>query len=193
MQRETAKLARAIEKSLAQGANDALLDAFKGIDTGRLSQGARQAGDKWASAFERQVSRGLKDLGDELPTFEPKANLDKFDKALAETKKELAELAKSRISPGQGDTGGLDALSEKLDGITQRMTRMSDEAEDADRKLQLRGFARQAELLRGLVDDAAAEGDESGRRFGGAFADQAARVVQQALRNLPGVQVGGED
>lgn len=192
MQRETKRLAQEIDKAVGQGAKDGLLRAFRDIDTDQIGRGARSAGDKWASQFERQVSRGLKEMADSLPSFTPDADMDDFDKAIAKTKKDLAELAKAKITPGQGGTGGLDAVGRKLDEITGRMTELSDAAEEADRKLQLRNFARQAELLSGLVDEAREQGREQGRTYGGEFAEQAGQRIAKALRQIPEVNVDAD-
>lgn len=173
MARETKKLARQIDQAVGQGANEGLLRALATVDTDRIGRSAREAGDKWASQFERRVTAGLKDMADDLPTFAPDADMDQFDEAIAKTKRELAELAKAKITPGQGGTGGLDAVGRKLDEITARMHTLSWAAEDADRQLQLRGFARQADMLRGLVDAAAEQGSQHGRLYGGRFAAEA--------------------
>jgi hypothetical protein len=189
MQRETAKLAQAIDKSMASGVNENLAKAFGDVDTDRLSKGASGTGDKWASLFERQVSKRLKGMADDLPTFSPKADLDEFDKALKETKKELGDLAKTKLSPGDG--GNLDVLGGKLDDITARMTKLSDSAQDANKKVQLQDVAKQAQMVSDSLKTAwqqNAAGD--GRTYGGKFSDEAKKAITKSLSELPEVQVG---
>lgn len=189
MQRETAKLAQSIDKSLAQSANDNLLKSFGNIDTNKISRGGQDAGDKWANAFERQISQQLKGLADDLPTFSPKADLDEFDQALQNTRKEIDELAKTKLSPGDGGGGGLDDLGSKLDDITARMTKLSDEAGDANKKVQLRDVARQAQMIRDLIDQAQEQGADEGRKYGGAFADEAKKTIAATLKDIPEIHV----
>lgn len=191
MQRETAKLARSIDKSMAQGVNDELAKAFDNIDTDRISRGASKTGDKWANAFERQVTQQLKDLESSLPRFAPKADLDQFDQALKDARQQIGELSKTKLSPGGGG-GGLDDLGRKLDDLTERMTRLSDQATDADKKVQLQNVARQAQAIRGMVDNAQQQGGADGRKYGGAFAEEAKKTLTATLRDLPEINVGAD-
>lgn len=191
MQRETRRLAQAIDRSVAQGASDGLIEAFRGVNIApqRTQRAAQESADRWATAFRRQLSQRLRDAAESLPVFEPEADLDRFDQAIQQTRRELAELANTRIGE-RGDIG-FDQLDQRLESIVDRMRRLGDEAQDAERKTRILAAAGQAETLRGLLSDARSAGLE-GRTYGGAFADEARKTIAQALRNLPDVNVDAD-
>lgn len=190
MQRETAKLAREIDKSIAKGANDGLIQAFRGIDTDKVAKAAANTGDEWTSVFEAQVSRQLKQVADALPEFEPKIKLNRFDRAIAQTKRQLTELSSAKIGP-TGDVG-LDKLGNDLDQIVTRMVRLSDETKHFDQRMRLLATAGQAEMLKGLIDEARDQGLTDGRAFGGAFATAARQRIEQALKSLPEINLDAD-
>jgi hypothetical protein len=190
MQRETAKLAKEIDKSIAQGANDGLLRAFRNVDPDKVARSAKESGDRWASVFESSIGKRIKDAAESLPEFEPKVRLNRFDRAIKQTKQALSELADANIGP-TGDVG-LDQLGVRLDQIIGRMTRLADEAKHADQKLRLLSTASQAGLLKGLVDDAREQGLTDGRAYGGSFADSARKSVEGAFRSLPEINLDAD-
>lgn len=190
MMRETDKLARSIDDSIAKGANDGLTKAFRDFDSDKISKSASKTSDKWSTMFESTINKHLKDAAASLPEFEPKANLSKFDRAIAQTKKQLTELSNSKIGPG-GDTG-LDELDTKLGQIVKRMTGLADETKNADQRLRLLSAAGQADMLKGMVEQARSEGLTDGRTFGGAFAIGARQSIDAALKNLPEVNVDAD-
>lgn len=189
MQRETAKLARDIDKSIAQGTNDGILKAFRSIDTDKVAKAASDTGDKWSAAFERQIGRHLKDAADSLPDFEPKAKLNRFDRAIAQTKKQLAGLSETQIGPGGA---GLDDVSAQLDHMVSRMVRLADETKHMDQRMRLLSTAGQADMLKGLIDDARRQGLTDGRAYGGAFTQGAMRSIEQAINRLPEINLDAD-
>jgi hypothetical protein len=190
MQRETAKLARQVDDAVAKSAAKGLEDTFGRIDAGKISRGASKAGDKWASEFEQSISRRVKEVADGLPEFEPKVKLNRFDRAIAQTKRSLGELANTKIGP-TGDVG-LDQLGSKLDAMVKRMTRLADETKFVDQRIRLLNTASQASLLKDLVDDARKQGLTDGRVFGGAFAIEAKQKIASTLRNLPEINLDAD-
>lgn len=187
MQRETAKLAREIDKSIAQGANDGLLRAFNNVDPDKVAKTARESGDKWASVFESTLGRHLKDAADSLPEFEPKVKLSRFDRAIKQTKRQLSDLANAKVGP-TGDVG-LDELGSQLDAISRRMIKLADETKNFDQRMRLLSTAGQSDMLRDLVSQARDQGLTDGRAYGGAFGDAGRRAIQKALGSLPEVNL----
>lgn len=190
MQREVGKLAREIDKSIAQGTNDGLLRAFRNVDPEKVAKVATDAADKWSAAFEGQLGRRLKEASDSLPAFEPKTKLNRFDRAIEQTRKQLADLANQKIGPG-GDTD-LNTVSAALDQVISRMTRLANESKNADQRGRLLQTLASADSLKGLIDDARDAGLTDGRVFGGSFAQAARRQIQTALSALPEINLDAD-
>jgi hypothetical protein len=183
MQQQTKQLAREIDKAISTGANEGLLKAFRNVDTDRVGGSARVAGDKWSSTFERQVGRQLKDLADGLPAFEPDADLSHLDRAIADSRAKLTELSKVKFGPD--DPAAMQRLSHDLGDVVQQMTQLADQTDDVDKKMKLLGTARHGELLRGMTEEARAQGVVDGRSYGGAFAAGVKERIEHVLHDLP--------
>jgi hypothetical protein len=192
MQREVGKLARDIDKSIAQGTNDGILKAFRQVDASKIAKSAGDSGDKWASAFEQQINRHLKDAAKELPEFEPKANLSKFDRAIRQTQRRLQELGGMKIGPGADADLNYDQAGSELDKLISRMNRLGEEARNTDQKMRLATASNSASTVRGLIDEARGSGETDGRTYGGAFSQAAKARIDQALKALPEVKLDAD-
>jgi hypothetical protein len=187
MQRETRKLAQAIDKSIAQGAGEGLLEALRGLDVDKLgkstTKSARESGDRWASSFEKQLKDRLKGAAASMPSLEPKANLSKFDRAIVRAQRQIRELSEANVD--FGDDKSVSKLLGNLDGITGRLRKMEDQARDTDQRMRLSGAAREIESLATAVRDTG----NRGKQAGGAFAEEAKRAIERGLKDLPEINL----
>lgn len=192
MQRETKKLAQAIDKSIAQGAGEGLINAFRDVNVNpaRIQRASQDTADKWASGFEQRVKQQLKDSIDQLPVFEPKTKLGKFDRAIEQTRKQLEGLANAKIGP-TGDVSFND-FGKQLDGIVQRMHRLSTEAKNSQQQMRLLATANVAHDLGSGLRDARLSGLGDGRAYGGAFATQAKAELAKALKAIPEINLDAD-
>jgi chromosome segregation ATPase len=189
MQRETKKLAQAIDRSIAQGAGEGLINAFRDVNVNpqRIQRASQDTADKWASGFEQRVKQQLKDSIDQLPVFEPKTKLGKFDRAIQQTRKELESLSNAKIGP-TGDVS-FDDFGKKLDGIVSRMHRLAGETKNSQQQMRLLATAGAADNLRGGLKDARDAGLGDGRAYGGAFAEQAKAQLAKSLKSIPEINL----
>jgi chromosome segregation ATPase len=183
MQRETRKLAAEIDKAISQGANDGLLQAFRNIDTGRVAKSARDTGDRWASAFEVQVQRRLKDASEGLTEIEPRANLSKFDRALVRAQQQLRTLSETNVD--FGDDSSVRTLLTNLDKMSDQLGRLGTQARFVDQEMRLSRASRDVEDLADAVREAA----NRGKLSGGAYAREARAAIEQGMRALPEVNL----
>ncbi len=183
MQRETRKLAAEIDRSIAKGATDGLIQAFRSIDTSKIADRARDAGDKWASAFETQIQRRLKDTSDNLTEIEPRANLSKFDRALVRAQQQLRQLSETNVD--FGDDASVRQLLGNLDKLGTQLGRLGAQARFVDQEMRLSRAARDVESLSEAVRDAA----NRGKLAGGAYAREARSAIERGMRALPEVNL----
>lgn len=193
MQREVGRLARQIDQSIARGANDGLREALRNVtvDTNAVARTAQRTGERFAADFRRELSQRLRNAADSIPAMEPDIDLDRFDRALQQTRRMLAELADPLTNIGPGGNVSFDELGDRLDFMVRRMTDLADQTDEADKKMRLLAAAGQAELLRGQLTDARQAGLE-GQAFGGAFADGVQKAITQTLRDLPEVNIDAD-
>lgn len=182
MQRETAKLAREIDKAIGNGVGDGMVRAVKAAEK-ESGRGGQAAGDKFATAFETQMSRRLKGAADAMPDVQVRANLSQFDRAIVRARRQLNEMAGQKIGVG-GDTD-LDTMAIALEQMETRLRRLQDQTKNPDQWLNLRDALGQVGMLGGMVEQARTQG----RTYGGAFAEGAKARITQALKALPEVRV----
>lgn len=192
MQRETGKLARAIDQSISQGANEGLLRAFREIDPQKVARSAVASGDKWTSAFEKRIRQQLKDFAGSIPELELDAgkSANRFERAISRAKKQLLELSELKIGP-DGDMG-LDELDARLSPIIARMTRLAGEAKNAAQQMKLLDVVRQGMEVHNLIQDARDQGVIDGRAYGGAFATAARNAITKAIKDLPEINLDAD-
>lgn len=187
MQRETRKLAQSIDRSIARGAGEGLIEALRGLDVDRLTQAtsrsAREAGDRWASSFERALKARLRGAADELPELEPKANLSKFDRAIVRAQRQLRALSEANID--FGDDASVQRMLSNLDQMTTQLRRLEGEARNVDQRLRLQNALGQIEDFGPQIREAA----NRGKTAGGAFAEEAKQAIERGLKNLPEINL----
>lgn len=187
MQRETRKLAQSIDRSIAKGAGEGLIEALRGLDVDKLAnataKGAREAGDRWATTFEKQLKTRLKGAADEMPEFEPKANLSKFDRAIVRAQRQLRALSEANVD--FGDDASVQKLLSNLDQMTTQLRRLENEARSADQQMRLTNALRQFEDLAPSIREAA----NRGKTLGGALAEDAKKAIERGLKDLPEINL----
>lgn len=188
MQRETAKLARSIDQSVARSASSSLLEAFQSIDPDKVARAGRETGDKWANQFERQITSRFKGLTDHLGEISPKADLSDFDRAIAQTRKEITELGKTKFSPDS--SSNLTAVSQRLDEIADKMNALNNNTDDPVHFGGLNDAIRQTHQIADMLDQISQRGGDDGRTYGGKFATEARQTIEKVLHDIPEVQVG---
>lgn len=187
MQQQTRKLAKAIDKSMAGGVNEALIDAFKNVDTDRISKSARTAGDKWSTRYETAVIDGLKDLSKRLPEIDTSKSLDPIDKGLLRIKRRMEDLSKLKITPG-ADKTDISDMVRQMQRLSQFALAMHSQA-TGDRANTLFDFSHDLHSLSELLDSVERAGREGGRRFGGAFSEEVQKSWAKSLKSLPEIKI----
>ncbi|SDT74393.1 hypothetical protein [Actinoplanes derwentensis] len=177
--KEVGKLGRNIEKTLGSALPQGMAQGAK-----RARPLGEQAGMVYGGSFGKTAVRQIEKAWQALPEPEPK--MTKWQSRINEVRKELRSI--------QGDAlgGNIDekALVARVQAAADRLQVLQGAARTAGQFHNARDAARELETFLDVADDAARRGAVAGRGFGGAFVDQVARSLDEAIAALPAFPVG---
>lgn len=171
---QAAKLGKRLEKSLGEVFPD---DNAQGRR--RAARAGEQAGTNYGGSFGKTAIRQIEAAWKSLP--EPTPNMRKWDKQIQQVRQDLRALW-ADATAGNIDPKRLVAGAESA---ADRLRFLQSNAKNAADFHNTRDAGRQLESFLDIADDAARRGAGAGRGFGGAFAENFSRQVEQAIADLP--------
>jgi Transglycosylase SLT domain len=175
-----AAAAKAIGDAVADGVSRSSREAERRAP----EQGSATAG-KFAQAFKARLTAALKSL----PAPELQLNMGPAERELAELYDEIHALSQQRIGI---DISDAEALA-KIEALKARLVELGAQSESIQVKVDTATAAAELDAFGALVRQKLADaGAESGRQFGGRFADQLRAKLESAMKALPTARIDAD-
>jgi methyl-accepting chemotaxis protein len=171
---EAAKLGKQIEKTLGGALPKGMAEGAR-----RTRSEAEKAGTTYGGNFGKTAVRQIEAAWKALP--EPTLKMNKFDQQVQQVRKQLRSLY------GDALAGNIDEsrLISGVESAADRLRFLQGNARGAQNFFNTRDAGRALESFLDIADDAARKGAQAGAGFGGAFADQMQRTIEDAISSLP--------
>lgn len=181
--RQVRDMAQAADRELAQGMARGLREANR-----QAKNTGQQGGRDWAGAYASEARRQLDKAWKSLPEPQPGVNLRKWDKALADVRRDMKELSEQRI--------GIDIDRETFDralaDFRQRLENLRDTVQGRNSAIGFYNADQAANALSSLEDfnrEAVRRAQQGGDQAGSAFTERMARVLRSGVGAIPEVEI----